>query len=528
MLDALSNMTTDIKGMWERLSLPQKVLFGLVSLSVPIVIIVIISLNSSNYEVLFRNLEGNDIIAIENKLSELGIENKQGEDGTSILVPAPKVHNARMLLASEGLPRKESKGFKLFDERKLGATAFEQKINYQRALEDELAQSIMEIDSVTAARVHLSIPQATIFTERQKPTKASVRLSLRSQGDINERLVDGIVHLVAWAVEGLDFENVVVIDTASGRTLSRNDTQDSPGALVTDQLEYQRSIEEKYEQQIRSMLTEAYGDPGNPDQTIAIARVSAEVDFDVQETIEETYDPATIIESETTDTETSEGLPPSLGGAPGVSSNIAPFQQLSPSIGRQYKYSKDNSTKDYKVGKTITNSEKKPSLKRLSVAVMVSDKIQAPQPGLKSLIENAVGFDALRGDTIEVLPASFFVPQVPTPPVPKAWERYLDILKHPLVIIFISILCFFALIRFMVKQIGLGKPGEEEAAQALPSPEDDANVLALEEEVKKKRLVQEAEERKQIQEALHETAENQPELIENLIKYWLEMDKEGE
>ena len=527
MLDSFSNLTTDVKGMWGRLSLMQKAIFLGVSISVPIILTVVIYYYRPDYQVLFRNLEVEDIIAIENKLAGASIPGKQGEDGASILVPAKNVHRARLLLASEGLPRKKSKGYGLFDEQKLGATEFEQQINYQRALQNELARSIMDIEGVIAARVHLSIPKPTIFTEKQKPTKASVLLSLHSTFGVNKKQIDGIIHLVAWAVEGLDPENVALVDASTGRTLSSKDRFDSVGMLTTEQFEYQRTIEEQYEEQIVSMFQRAYGDPNTSESVIAIAKVSTEVDFDTQETTEETYDPnTTVVSEETKLVESADGTPQTMGGMPGISSNVTPSAQTIIS-GGPTKYTRQDTTKSYMVSKIVLHKIAKPKLKRLSAAVMVnSNEIQAPLADLKRLVESAIGYDnTSRNDQVEVILTPFFVPKPVVIPEPTLWEKVLEILKYPAIIVLIAIIGLFLLLRLFLGPRGVKElPERETPALAEAKEKDKTPLMLVEAEERKQQALVEEEARKQIEKDITNIADERPEVIENIIRYWLDND----
>jgi len=526
MLGSFSELTTDVKGMWDRLSLMQKVIFSGVSISVPIILVIVMLYYRPDYQVLFRDLEPDDVVTIENKLTSASIPSKQGEDGMSILVPAKNVHKARLLLASEGLPRKKSKGYGLFDEQKLGATEFEQQINYRRALQNELARSIMEIEGIVATRVHLSIPKPTLFTERQKPTKASVLLSLHSPTNVKEKQIDGIIHLVAWAVEGLEPENVAIVDSSTGRTLSQKQRSDAMGELTNEQLEYQRTLEEQYEERVVSMLQKVYSDPNTPEQVIAVAKVTVEVDFDIQETTEEKYDPTTIISEETTTTESADSVPQSVGGIPGTPSNVTPSAQTIISS-QPSKYTRQETTKSYKVGKTVSHKITKPKLKRLSAAVMVNDTIQAPLPDLERLVKSAVGYDVTRNDQIEVVRTSFFVPQPLTPPKPLLWDKVVEILRYPIVIVLIIIIGLFLLMRTLLRTGRMRELPLEEGTPALSIAEaEEEKPLALESEERKKKALEAEKAQKQIRDDLIEVAKNQPEVIENLIRHWLENEAE--
>ena len=182
------------------------------------------------------------------------------------------------------MPKGGGVGFEVFDRTNLGATDFVQKLNYQRALQGELSRTIRQIKEIEHARVHIVTPKESLFVEDQKKPTASVLIKTRSGMRLEASQVEGIVHLVASAVEGLDSGNITVVDT-SGKILFKRNDATSIGQMTTNQLEYQRNIEEGLKKKVQGMLEEVLG------LNKAIARVSADIDFQQIDITEETFDP---------------------------------------------------------------------------------------------------------------------------------------------------------------------------------------------------------------------------------------------
>ena len=195
------------------------------------------------FQVLFSNLSQEDAGEMVNKLKEKKIPFQLSSNGSSILVPREQVYDVRLTLAAEGLPKGGGVGFEVFDRTNLGATDFVQKLNYQRALQGELSRTIRQIKEVEQARVHVVTPKESLFLDEQKKPSASVLLKTRSGMKLEASQVEGIVHLLASAVEGLDSGNITVVDT-SGKILYKRSEPTSFGQMTTTQLEYQRNIEE--------------------------------------------------------------------------------------------------------------------------------------------------------------------------------------------------------------------------------------------------------------------------------------------
>lgn len=369
---------------------------------------------------LFSQLNPSDAGAIVEELKSNKTPYRVVDGGTRIVVPSGVVHETRLRLATNGLPQGGGVGFELFDRTTLGMTDFVQRLNYQRALQGELARTIGQIKEVTAARVHLALPQPSVFTEQEKPATASVVLNLRAGGRLTPEQVRGIVHLISSSVEGLNPDRVTVIDTA-GKLIARpadSGTNSGRGG----QFEMQETVEAELERRVRTMLEEILG----PNK--ATVRVAAQMDFTSVERTEERFDPRGVVKSEqrTTESQHSSSTTPSAVAA-GAASNLPEQAATAPQTGQNTaKTTKEAETIQYDVGKIVERKVFAPGeLKRVSVAVMVDGtyKMVTDEKGgerkeylprkaeelekIKSAVKNAVGFTASRGDEVEVVEFAF-------------------------------------------------------------------------------------------------------------------------
>ncbi len=401
---------------------------------------------------LFSGLEPEDATAISAKLTELKIHNEIDESGTAVRVPFAQVGPARLALASEGLPKGAGVGFEIFDGSDFGTSSFVQRTNYLRALQGELARTISALAEIESARVHLVLPEKSLLAARQEPARASVVLKLRPGRKLGERQLRGVVHLVSSAVEGLNAENVTVVDD-KGELLSSGEGSDTAvagvggagggGGTFAFRSKYERETEER----IETMLTRMVG-PGH-----VVARVSAEFDFSAQHRVEERFDPqARAAKAESRSLSLSDLPGGKSGGAPGARSKIAGAAvALSDSAGNVNM--SESSTAQYEVSHvTSTVVGGGATLERLSIAVVVdaAGDLSSAVTGtagaavastgaglpdvamLTDLVKNTVGFNEQRGDRISVAVAPFnnqaaavggaVAESVPPPERPKAWN----------------------------------------------------------------------------------------------------------
>jgi flagellar M-ring protein FliF len=387
-------------------------------LSVAAFAVLILVANRTDYRPLFTNLNAEDAGEIVKKLKEAKTPYQITADGKGILVPADKVYEQRLTLASEGLPQGGGIGFEIFDRKNFGMTEFVQKINYQRALQGELSRTISQLNGVEQARIHLVLPEKSLFKENEKPATASIVLKMKSNRTLQESEVQGVVHLVSSAIEGMDPDHVTVLDSR-GKILSKgNGTSDAASKATTAMQETQRGYEKNVEERIQSLLDRIVGSGKT------VARVTAAFDFKQVERVEEKFDPETIAvrsEQRTEEKGASTTSSASVSGVPGVQTNLGktPPGSASTNIGG----AKNDETLNYEVSRSTSKIiEPVGALSKISVAVLVDGKYEAPaavkdgQPAkakyvprspeelqkIEALVKNAVGFNPERGDQLTV------------------------------------------------------------------------------------------------------------------------------
>jgi flagellar M-ring protein FliF len=433
-----------------------------------------------DYQVLFSSLSQEDAGEMLAKLKEKKIPYQLANNGTTVLVPQDQVYDTRITLAAEGLPKGGGVGFEVFDRTNLGTTDFVQKLNYQRALQGELSRTIKQIREIEQARVHIVTPKESLFVEEQKKPTASVFIKTRSGMTLGASQVEGIVHLVASAVEGLEPGNITVVDT-SGKILSKRTEQGLIAQLTTSQLEYQRNIEEGLKKKIQGMLEEVLG------MNKAIARVSTEIDFQEINIVEESYDPKSVIRSEQRSSEksstTSGGTPPketkseapperkATPGKPSLSAEVS--SKASPPLSASLS-ERQNEIRNYEISK-INKQIRNPvgSVKKISVAVIIDGTYKetpgskgnktreyVPRPpeemkNLEAIIKRAIGFDEKRGDQVELInmPFSWSFPEEDLKPDKGViWKEYVMDFYKPVVSLLLALLFIFFVVRPLLKR----------------------------------------------------------------------------
>lgn len=385
---------------WRNLPASRKLSIGIVAAAVVAGIVGIVLWSSRpDYKVLCNELSPEGLQAVEDELRLAGVSYKQGDNGSSIMVPATEVERMRLRLVNRGIPEAGNIGFESFGKSSWGKGDFEQKLMYQNALQVELVRTIKQITQVKSARVHIVLQRSNVFLERSQPAKASVALKLNAGTKLGDEQVDGIVFLVAGAVEGLDRENVTVIDTSSGRIIS---TSTKNSFVDGSQLKYQQAVEAEREAAIQAIIDPVVG-YGN-----ASVQVSAEIDFKSTQTTDESYSPdGSVPRSEMTSEYTTKnsGLMGNPSGVPGITSRVTPNAQ---SGANSPEYNRTESTTEYELSKKIANTIEQPGkITKLSVAVVVNESVidQAQMQKLEALVSSAGGVDAVRDDiTVTSLP----------------------------------------------------------------------------------------------------------------------------
>lgn len=353
-----------------------------------------------------------------------------------ISVPYEQVRETRLKLAAEGLPQGQSKGFDILqDENGMGVSSFMEQARFDRALEQELASTIASLDGVKATRVHLALPKQSAFLRKKDKPAASVLVGLYPGSELTDRQLAGIVHLVAFSVPGLEAEQVSVVDNF-GKLLSSQNRGDE-FSVSNDNFSYTRQLEASYVENITRILTPILG------SSSIRAQVAAEVDFTRMERTSETYAPEKSLRSEQLIEDVS--AVSGAGGIPGTLSNQAPEQAQVVAAGELGEApvaptrSSKREVRNYELDKTISHVRETPgTVKKLSVAVVVDYHDQADEEGVMSrvplsaerleeitaLVKEAVGFNAARGDSVNVVNASFVSsPELEAMPAPSLLEQ---------------------------------------------------------------------------------------------------------
>jgi len=400
-----------------------------------------------DHKVLFSNLSDRDGGAVVAALTQMNVPYTFTEAGGVIMVPADKVHDVRLRLASQGLPKGGTVGFELMEGQKFGTTQFQERLNYQRGLEGELARSIMALAAVSSARVHLALPAANgFFREQQKPS-ASVLLSMHPGRLLERSQIAGIVHLVAASVPELAIKQVSVIDQ-TGALLSGPGEGGQQGGLDSNQLQYLRAMEQSYIARILEIVEPIVG-RGN-----VKAQVNADVDFTLSESTAEQYrpnqgnEPAAVRSQQVSEAGT--GSATAAQGVPGAMSNQPPSTPTSPVNGAPQamsagaaagapggKDSRRDATTNYEVDKTVRVTRNAAgNIKRLTAAVVVNHRRVVGEDGkatqtaldareieqIQSLVREAIGFNKDRGDALNVVNAPFTLEDLPKPEAVPLWK----------------------------------------------------------------------------------------------------------
>ncbi len=486
------------------------ILLAIITISLSSVILFFFWFNKTDYQVLYSNLAEEDAGQIIQRLNEQKVPYHVRSG--SIMVPSDKVHELRLQLASEGIPQGGGVGFEVFDKSTFTMTDFVQKLNYRRALQGELSRTIKSLTEVEQCRVHLAIPEKSLFLRSEERPKASVLVKLKQGRRLSQGQVQGIVHLVSSSVEGLDPKDVVVVDSR-GEMLS--EPVDEVAGMTSSQIDYQRNVERELESKIISILEPVAG------KNKVRAKVSASIDFTRVEKTEEKYDPdSQVVRSEQRNSEKSmSGI---SGGVPGVSSNL-PNKSVQTSLS-QGQSEKKNEIVNYEISKIVSRSINSPGeIKRLSVVALVDgvyssqkdskEKVYTPRTEdeikkFEDMVKNAVGFTAERGDEVRVvnMPFETETEDEISDSRQQIIPVVLNVLKYAIPVLALFLL-FFLVIRPLIKALT-----QQPALQ--PEVSFPRTVAELEETMK---LTEKSE-----REKLLEWAKANPTKASNLIKNWLE------
>jgi flagellar M-ring protein FliF len=501
-----------------------------------------------DYRVLYANMSDRDGGAIIAAIQQMNVPYKFVDGSGAIMVPSDKVHEVRLRLAGQGLPKGGPSGFELMENPKFGTSQFLEQVNYQRALEGELARSIQTVSAVQTARVHLALSKPSVFVREQQKPSASIVLNVYPGRTLEPAQVSAIVHLVSSSVPDLPIKNVTVIDQ-HGNLLS-SAGQNTPPGLDPGQLKYVHELEQSYAKRVEAILVPIVG-AGN-----VRAEVTADIDFSQVERAEEVYRPngnatEAAVRSQQT-TETTSSSPSGAGGVPGALSNQPPVNATAPvnaqpapangtpaaagaaaasAAAAAAVNSRKDATVNYEVDKTIRHVRQPiGGIKRVSVAVVVNNRREVDNAGkvsmkplseaemvkITELVKEATGYSKERGDTVNVVNSAFSIitPEVaPETPFWKKPDLYLtakEVGKH-LLLAGAVLYLIFGVLRPLVTRVLAHRP-------AHVADEDQENVPAAEGSGRSASVRRTYEQRLQ---AAQQLAQEEPKLVANVVKEWI-------
>lgn len=536
---------------------PRKILvLVLVAAVITGIVMAVMWSRDPGYKILFSGMSDKDGGAIIQSLQTMNMPYKL-EPGGVISVPADKVYDVRLRLASQGLPKSGAAGFELLDNQKFGISQFGEQVNYQRAVEGELSRSIESLASVASARLHLAMPKQTVFLREQQLPTASVLLTLHPGRTLDGAQVAGIVHLVSSSIPGLPTKNVTVVDQDGNLLTNLPDVNGNGnnGPLNKRQLAYTQQIEQQLSERVQKILEPIIGKDN------VKAEVTAQMDFSEEEQSSEKFDPnsppnAAAKRSEFSG-ESVGSTPTQPSGVPGALSNQPPGAATAPITlpnppgatvnPTPAQVSNKQATVNYEVGKTIAHL-KKPvgTIKRLSVAVVVNFKrVNQKDGGIKSvpltapeltqinnLVQQAMGYDKARGDTLNVVNAAFAdrVLEVEGKSIVEKFTDYFishtaDLIKM-LLITLVLVYLMFGVVRPILRDVIRPKQeqraalaGEEGAvaltAEELAQSEVEAEVVAEAEATAQLHAFSELMQRAK------EMAREDPRMVATIIREWM-------
>jgi len=442
----LSQLGRQLTGIWKQLGLNQRISIVVTGVAVLAGILAIGFWSSrTDYALLYGGLDAGETSKVLSALAESKVPYEVRGDG-SIVVPRNKVHEVRAQLAGKGVPRGEGIGFELLDQPNFGLSDFVQRANYTRALQGELARTISQMDQVDGARVSLVMPENRLLAGTQQKPTASVLVKVRGAGPVPPSTVAAIRLVVANAVEGLQVNNVSVVDNL-GNVLSDNQ-DDSVAGLSNNQLSARKNLEQYLSRKAEGMLEQVLG------SRQAVVRVAANINWDTVTRFEEKFDPeGQVIRQSTIDDENVESGAPVTGGLPGMQANANSDTNAVAGGMNNSKTKKKTTTSQYEINRTVSSlMQSAGAVDRLSAAVFVAQRFdgvgtarkvvqRTPEElqTLRRIVQSALGIqenDTTRADQITLEEIAFN--EEPLMDITRrldeqqSWHRYADVVQKAL------------------------------------------------------------------------------------------------
>lgn len=535
-LDQLKQAGAKIRDLWAGSSLNKKLIFaGAIILIVIAASVLFIGNKQVPYEVMYTELSEKDAAAIVAKLDEYKTPYKLDNNGTTILVSPADKYTTRLKLAGANLPMGVA-GLELFQTNNFGETQTDKKVKYQMAMQGELARTIQSLEKVKAARVHLVIPEKTLFSDKEELPSAAVAITTKDATSLTPQEVQGIINLIANSVEGLDPKKVVIVDN-NGNLISENLPQNGTTTeTLVSQMAMKKEIETEKQLAIQSMLDQVLG------QNNSVVRVSAELNFDNKEQTSETYahDPnGSFTRSEHVIKEAGTGTTTNNTAAvPGTDTNIPQYTQVNPNTGisttdksditRNYEINKTESVTKYSTGETKYDY--------LTVAVLVNnagtaqsnlgDTEDAKITKIRNIVATACGLKENRPnesvslkDNISVAFIDFYSETVPEPPPASAIQKILSSPLTPFAFALAALL-IMVLVWLLIRRKRRPELEEQERETGLgfETVVDEEISIA---DLLAKNLSPEEREKQKIRQEIEKLIDESPESAAQVLKTWL-------
>ena len=463
--DIIRPVRKNVLGLVQEWPLSKKISTGAVLLiSIVLFAFLIIQARTADQQLLYANLALSDASSVTAWLKNQKVDYSLKNGGKDIWIPADQIYQTRLDLAANGLPSGGDVGFEVFDKQNFALTDYVQKVNYTRALQGELARTISSLAPVESTRVHLALPEKRLFKNQQKDGTASVIVTLVPGQSLDQAQVQGIIHLVAGSVTGLEPDNVKIIDS-NGVVLEGQKKAAENDILSADMLAFQQEVEQRMQIRAQDLLDKTMGVDN------AMVRVSATLDFAKVEKTQEFFDgDDPVIRSEQVNLENSSST--TTGGVPGVQSNLQGNGAGSGQGTASPSSNKNSRTTNYEISKTISKIVNPVgSVTALSVSVLVADKVKLDAGGkvesitprtaeelkaIENMVASAIGLVPQRGDKINVLSMPFVDSQesvVESERTPAdLLYKYMPLLKYGM-IAFSMLLIYFLMVRPIIKNM---------------------------------------------------------------------------
>ncbi len=502
--DKLLSSARSLAESFNQLDKNRKLLFGC---GVILILVIVASLAAyvlnPHYTALYTNLDTQDAASIAQYLKDQKIPFQLADQGTTITVPESQKYQVRLDLANNNLPKDDIVGFESLNQNTFGETESDERVRYNIALQGELERTIDRIDGVEDVRVHIVSPDPSLFVTDTSNATAAVLLKLRPGYSLQDSQVQGIAHLVASGVEGLKPENVSILDT-TGNLLSDDPGSDDTATLTTDQLKMKQAYDSQLQSSVQSMLERVVG-PGN-----AIVRADASLNFDQVQITSENYGDKQVSSDHTVqETASSSGAQ----GAPGTSSNIPLYQQITTEGGNPSNTTDENTNYD-----VDTQTEQRVvapgQIKQISLAVVLNSDQMDPQQQqqIESMVTSAAGIDPSRGDkvTVAAMPFNNDLANQATAQMNTAESRHELLTGLEIVLGFILFLVLLKYLGKAFKTVDIPKPAESISQVSVD------NLMAA-----KQLEMAKAEEKHQVLDRLRQVVNSQPGETVEVLRAWL-------